>query len=294
MKHSRLHEALQPMEEAITSRGGEPMKWTREAENEISRVPFFVRRRVRKRVEAEAAQCGASQVTVVHVNSCRKKFLNNMEREVKGYQVEVCFGPGGCPNRAVADGAIAKQLEQILDEKDIRSFLEERVEGPLKLHHEFRISVSDCPNACSRPQIVDVGLIGARRPRVTDEPCTRCLACVETCREDAIKVTDEEKPPRIDPDKCVLCGQCIDACPTGTLEEDAAGYRLLIGGKLGRHPQLAHELKGIYSKEEALKAVEKCVEHYLKMNVKGERFGEILHRTGSEFLTEESREEMEQ
>ena len=124
----------------------------------------------------------------------------------------------------------------MLDEKEIRSFLEERVDGPLKLHHEFRVSVSDCPNACSRPQIVDVGLIGARRPGVREEPCTRCLACVETCREDAVEVSDDGRPPRIDSDKCVWCGQCIDVCPTGTLEEDAAGYRLLVGGKLGRHP----------------------------------------------------------
>ena len=216
-----------------------------------------------------------------------------LEQEVKGYQVETCFGPAGCPNRAVTDRELAKELEKMLDRKEIRNFLQERVNGPLRLHHEFRVSVSDCPNACSRPQIVDVGLIGAQRPRVTDEPCTRCGACVDTCRENAITVTDDGRPPRIDSDKCVLCGQCIHVCPSSTLEEEAAGYRLLVGGKLGRHPQLAQEFKGIYSKAEALKLVGKCVEHYLKMNVQGERFGEILHRTGSEFLTEEPREETE-
>ncbi|MEJ2717904.1 MAG: 4Fe-4S binding protein [Deltaproteobacteria bacterium] len=270
------------------------MKWTTEAENELSRVPFFVRRHVRKRVEAEAAQFRASEVTPGHIDSCRKKFLGAMEQEVRGYQVEICFGTGSCPNRAVADGELAKELEEMLEGKAIRSLLEKRVRGPLKLHHEFRVSVSDCPNACSRPQIVDVGLIGAQRPGVTDEPCTRCLACVETCKEDAIELSDDGKPPRIDPDKCVWCGQCISVCPSRTLEKNASGYRLLIGGKLGRRPQLAQEIAGIYSKGEVLAAVEKCVDHYLEMNVRGERFGEILRRTGSEFLPEVSRDKTEQ
>ena len=35
------------------------------------------------------------------------------------------------------------------------------------MHHEFRVSLSACPNACSRPQIVDIGLIGAVTPVLT-------------------------------------------------------------------------------------------------------------------------------
>ena len=60
----------------------------------------------------------------------------------------------------------------------------------MKMHHEFRVSISDCPNACSRPQIADLGLIGARRPRVTDETCSQCGACVEVCREEAISLRE--------------------------------------------------------------------------------------------------------
>ena len=55
------------------------MKWTEEAEQAISRVPFFVRRRVRKRVEEEAQQSGSQIVTIEHVRDCQKKFLKNMD-----------------------------------------------------------------------------------------------------------------------------------------------------------------------------------------------------------------------
>ncbi len=156
------------------------MEWSQEAEKAVSRVPFFVRRRVRKRVEEEAKTRGGKIVTIEHVVDCQKKFLKNMADEVKGYQVETCFGPGGCPNRAVADEDLAEQLDTLLAEQNLRDFLLSRVKGPLKMHHEFRVSVSDCPNACSRPQIADLGLIGAVRPRVSEE-AVHPMQCLSGC-----------------------------------------------------------------------------------------------------------------
>ena len=95
------------------------------------------------------------------------------------------------------------------------------------MHHEFRISISDCPNACSRPQIVDVGLNGARRPSVSDETCNQCGACKEVCRENAISFQDSI--PIVDHSRCLSCGRCVEVCPTGTLQEAARGYRILVG-----------------------------------------------------------------
>jgi len=257
------------------------MRWSKEAEEAVSRVPFFVRKRVKKRVEEEAARCGAMEVGLDHVKTCQKRFLNQMEEEVKGYQVETCFGPTGCPNRAVT-WDISKTIEDLLKKRNMKVFLKEKVQGPLKLHHEFRVSVSDCPNACSRPQISDLGLIGACRPAVSDESCSQCGACVEACREGAITLKDEG--PEIDFAKCLSCGKCISSCPTGTLRKGAEGYRIQVGGKLGRHPRLAAELLGIYDREEALRLVNRCLDHYQKYCARGERFGEILERTGTKEL----------
>ena len=254
------------------------MKWSREAHEAISKVPFFVRKRVKRRVEEEAIRCGAEEVLLDHVKTCQRRFLNQMEEEVQGYQMETCFGPSGCPNRAVISDEFSKKVEERLAGRNLKSFLAARVKGPLKVHHEFRVSISDCPNACSRPQIVDVGLIGARSPNVLDMTCSQCGACVAVCREGAISLTGQA--PRVDPRKCLSCGQCIPACTTGTLQAAVRGYRILVGGKLGRHPRLGRELPEIYSQEEALKAIDRCLDHYQRYCLSGERFGEILERTG--------------
>jgi anaerobic sulfite reductase subunit C len=255
---------------------GLPMDWSEEAERGLKRVPFFVRKRVRRRVEEEAVREGAGKVKVHHLEAARKRFLDRMEEEVKGYQVEACFGQSGCPNRAIDSDDLSKKVEDLLSGKDLRGFLQKSVEGPLKMHHEFRVSISDCPNACSRPQIVDVGLIGACLPEGSQENCTRCGACLEVCRENAISLEGEF--PSVDGSRCLSCGQCAKICPTGALREGKRGYRILVGGKLGRHPRLGEELPGIHTREEALKRLEGFLEHYLSHCRGGERFGAILER----------------
>ncbi len=259
------------------------IQWTGDAETAISRVPFFVRKRVRKRVEEEAIDSGASKVTIAHVRASQRKFLKNMEREVRGYGIATCFSAGGCPNQAAGDNDLVEKLEELVSGKNLKTFLKERVKGPLKMHHEFRITISDCPNACSRPQIVDIGIIGAQTPGVTDEPCSMCGACVEICPDSAIEL--DNGSPVIDDAACLKCGLCIRECPTGTLKTAKQGYRVLVGGKLGRHPQLGKELPGIHTSAEVLEIVDRCIRYFMDNNIKGERFGVILKRTGWESMS---------
>ena len=254
------------------------MKWTKKAEEAISVVPFFIRKRVKKRVEEEAANCRAKEVTIEHVLTCQKRFMNRMEDEVKGFQVEACFGSTGCPNRAINSDGLPQKLEKTLNTRDLKNFLKSKVKGPLKMHHEFRVSISDCPNACSRPQIVDVGLIGAWRPEISEEPCNQCGACREICKENAISLVEDG--PHLDYSRCLSCGKCLEGCPTGTLQGGSRGYRIQVGGKLGRHPRLGKELPGIYELEDTLKIVDRCLDYYTQHCVKGERFGEVLEEIG--------------
>ncbi len=260
------------------------MKWTPEAEKAVSRVPFFVKRRVRKRVEEEAARSGSHEVRLEHVTACRERFLRNQEDEVRGFQIETCFGTGGCPNAAVADEGLADAIEKGLSALDIKSRLRAKIQGPLKMHHEFRVSISQCPNACSRPQIVDVGLIGARIPQVTEEACKECMGCVEACREKAVSFREKSLFPVIDHDRCLSCGACISACPTGTITEKAAGYRILVGGKLGRHPRLGSKLPGIFSPEDVDRIVSACAGIFLAEGTGDERFGDLMERLGMDRL----------
>ena len=252
------------------------MKWNLEADDAIKKVPFFVRKKVRARVEKEAREAGKQVVTLVDVKATQARYLKNMSSEIKGYQLDTCFGPNGCPNRAAISDGLMEKLETLLKKEDLLGFLKANVKGDLKFHHEFRITLAECPNACSQPQIKDIGIIGACAPRLTPEPCTLCEACVEACKENAITLDTDTESPRIDMNACLYCGKCMQACPTGTIAEGSKGFRVQLGGKLGRHPRLAQELPGIYSEEQVVLIVKDCLQFYKQTSKHGERFGQIL------------------
>lgn len=252
------------------------MKWTPEAEEAIKKVPFFVRKRVRARVEKEAEATGNLLVSLTDVKATQARYLANMSSEIKGYQIETCFGPSGCPNRAIISDQLVARIEADVQKEDLLGFLKQHVKGDLKFHHEFRITLADCPNACSQPQIKDIGIIGACAPVVTDAPCSLCDACVEACKEDAIRIDTAKEVPVIDDDLCLKCGKCIPACPTGTLAEGQKGFRIQLGGKLGRHPQLAKELPGVYAEEQVRLIVKDCIRFYKQHSKLGRRFAQIL------------------
>jgi dissimilatory sulfite reductase (desulfoviridin) alpha/beta subunit len=260
------------------------MQWDKDAEQAMGKVPFFVRKRVKNRVETEAQQAGATRVTMAHVTACQQRYLHHQEDEVQGFTVESCFGQSGCPNRIDTGDDLTKRLETLLSRHNLREFMQSRVSGPLKLHHEFRVTLADCPNSCSRPQIVDIGLISASLPRLSEAPCSECGACHAACKEEAITLNGTGGGPQFDWQRCLACGQCAKACPTGTIVQNLSGYRILLGGKLGRHPQLGQELSGIFSAETTLAIIDTCLAHFKTENIQGERFGEVLNRTGLAFL----------
>ena len=254
------------------------MKWSDRADNAIKKVPFFIRKKVKGKVEKYVEQKGKTCVELSDVNELKKQFLSphGMEKEIKGYEISTCFGSSGCANVANSCKDIAMDIEKIVIKENLLHFLKDSVKGDLKFHHEFRISFSDCPNACSRPQIVDIGIIGAVLPGLSEESCLLCNACVETCDEDAVYLSDGAENPFIGYDKCMMCGKCIKVCPSGTIKEKEKGFRVLLGGRLGRHPRLAMEIKGIKKYAEVLEIVKKSIKFYKKNSRNGRRFADIL------------------
>ncbi|OEU62856.1 MAG: sulfite reductase [Desulfobacterales bacterium PC51MH44] len=252
------------------------MKWTAEAEAAIKKVPFFVRKKVRLRVENEAAAAGKKVVLLADVNTAQARFMTKMSSEIKGYQVDTCFGLSGCPNPANNGDSLLKKIEEFLEKEDLLGFLKQRVKGDLKLHHEFKVTLAECPNACSQPQIKDIGIIGAVIPMITREECTLCEECIEACPEKCISIDRGEGVPVIDLERCLKCGQCITVCPTGTIGIQEKGFRVQLGGKLGRHPRLASELDGIFSANEVLAIVKRCIKFYKENSKNGERFAEVF------------------
>ncbi len=257
------------------------MKWALDAETAIKKVPFFIRKKVKKRVEAHAAKKGKPIVELDDVEELKKKFLSKggMEKEINGYEVAACFGNAGCPNTIDFEGpgsssTLAKDIEALLEKENILGFLKRSVKTDLKFHHEFRVVIADCPNACSRPQIVDVGLIAAARPGRTEAPCSLCSACIDICSESAVTLDDDQ--PVIAQDQCVDCGKCISACPTGTLARQETGWRVLLGGRLGRHPRLGMEVPGLFTHDQVLEILARAIRFYKTHSTNGQRFSQVL------------------
>jgi anaerobic sulfite reductase subunit C len=128
---------------------------------------------------------------------------------------------------------------------------------------------------------VDIGLIGAVTPVVTSEFCSQCGQCALVCKEGALALHGDQVTLNLN--DCLKCGDCLKVCPSGTLVAGASGCRVLLGGKLGRHPQLGRELPGIHPVVEIAPLVDRCLDHFLNHYQAGERFGDMLNRTGFQF-----------
>ena len=59
------------------------MDWSEEAENAVKKVPFFVRKRVKARVEKDAREAGKKEVSLADVKATQARYLKSMASEIK-------------------------------------------------------------------------------------------------------------------------------------------------------------------------------------------------------------------
>jgi anaerobic sulfite reductase subunit C len=255
--------------------------WDSEAEKTLRRVPFFVRTKVRKKVEEEVAAAGRNRVTKTDLEESKRNHLKRLSEGVKGYSVEACFGSSGCQNAVVTSADLVSNLESLLEKADLLNFLRSQLGEHVKLHHQLRVTLADCPNACSQPQIKDIGIIGQAQVSCEPEECTACGECEPVCQESAI-LLDDGFLVSIDEDLCVECGACARVCPSNAITNTSNTYRILVGGKLGRHPQLARDLTNGLDAEQALNLVGDIVGFYKNNARRGERLGALINRVGWE------------
>jgi Pyruvate/2-oxoacid:ferredoxin oxidoreductase delta subunit len=64
------------------------------------------------------------------------------------------------------------------------------------------------------------------RPKLHDDACVGCGACVEACPTCAVRAGS---PPQIDAGACIGCLCCVEVCPQGALEPRAGPLARLIG-----------------------------------------------------------------
>lgn len=152
----------------------------------------------------------------------------------------------------------------------------------IALPHKFKIAVGGCPNNCMKPDLNDFGLIGQNRPKVNHEICRSCKKCIvaEGCQMKAPRFEDGKIT--IDRELCNSCGKCIRNCYFQSLESEAHGVKVVLGGKWGRQRRPATELPGIFSEEEAWGLLEKALLAFCEYANPKERFGDMMDRVGVE------------
>jgi anaerobic sulfite reductase subunit C len=270
------------------------MKWDPEAEKELGRVPFLVRPLARRKIEERVRAEGRDRVTVADYRKAESRFhsvaAGKTERELASMLprdneagvpmvvVETCHADlSGCPNPVISTSRWREAVERWVDGRNVSERLRARVPGDKVLfHHKFRVSISGCPNGCSRPQIADAGLLGAIRPDVDPALCTACGACAEACPDGAITVDDG--PPLFDRSRCLGCKRCHQACACGAIMLSEPAARVVLGGKLGRHPRLAADA-GVVTGPDALVALlDRMVDDYIKQARPEERFADWYAR----------------
>jgi len=192
-------------------------------------------------------------------------------------RIQGCAGSEKCRNAVIENDPILEKIS--LEAKTIEaSSNHPKVNGnKIHSHRLFSASASFCPNACSRPQIADFGIIAASIVNITDAGCTACNACIKSCREEAIRFSAPGKPEIIR-EKCLHCGSCSTACPSGTISASETGYRIFIGGMMGRHPALAGELPYVYDRDTVIELFKVCFGIYNDLFYSGLRFRNMILR----------------
>ena len=313
------------------------MEWDNEARARLEKVPVFVRRLARTKIEKFASERGKTTVSVADVEDAKAGFMGTKADGDNGdiksadpfstdpcieddkyellkrsgefeledgypamYNISVCRGEEvDCPFLIMGLKGLLQKIKDRLREVGFSRLLINRIEGKILPHQRLKIALASCPNSCSQPQIKDFGVHVRAKVEVDGAiACIGCRNCLRSCKENAIKITglsnqhqstsiEGETPPSdgkkrevtIQYNRCLHCGLCAEVCPTGTIKKDKNRFRVMIGGKLGRHPRFADDLIEFADESEVLRALDICIDAILTEK-KEKRFGTLVERLG--------------
>ena len=149
------------------------------------------------------------------------------------------------------------------------------------LPHKFKIAVGGCPNNCVKPDLNDLGIVGARVPGYDPELCKGCKKCqIEvSCPIHAAKLADGKLV--IDPNLCNNCGRCVGKCPFHCNDQGTYGWKIFVGGRWGKKVAHGQMLNKIFTdKDEVMAVVEKAILLFRDQGKSGERFADTIDRIG--------------
>lgn len=151
----------------------------------------------------------------------------------------------------------------------------------VSLPHKFKIAVGGCPNNCVKPNLNDLGIVGARVPGYDPEKCRGCKKCQleAACPVHAAQLKNGKL--FIDPTLCNSCGRCIQKCPFHCNDEGTSGWKVYVGGRWGKNVAHGQMLRKVFTdREELLDVVEKAILLFRSQGQPGERFADTIQRIG--------------
>lgn len=188
--------------------------------------------------------------------------------------------PGSYPRGGGRGDALMAALRRTAEESGWNRFLNQHTGGVIRRHDAFSVALAGCANACSNPHIADVGLVAVWRPEANKNLCAGSLACAEkgglapcaaSCPEGAVAMRGNK--PAIDAKICLDCGRCVKACPSMALS-GPRGWRVYLGGRLGRRPRLAAPLPGLFPAADLPGILAACLKLHMDHYRPGARFSD--------------------
>ena len=153
----------------------------------------------------------------------------------------------------------------------------------VSLPHKFKIAAGGCPNNCVKPNLNDLGIVGARRPVYNADLCRGCKKCkIETtCPIKITKVVDGKLV--LDETKCNNCGRCVTKCPFHCIDESVYGWKIYVGGRWGKSVAHGRMLSKFFTdKEDLMNTIEKTILFFRSEGIPGERLSDTIERIGFE------------
>lgn len=203
---------------------------------------------------------------------------NILNREIYLFDVIACRAE---PNdRNFDPWELKPEIEAKLKEMDITNVITDKLslKRPISNHHKFTVALAGCANGCVHPEARAFGISGVAKPIINDNDCSECYKCVDGCKQNAIIL--RRGRPEIDASVCDYCGHCIKICPKHVFESEENGFRVFVGGRLGRFHQPGFTLFRIADKGTVIKALSAVISLIKDKATGEESITDIIKRLG--------------